>query len=206
MNIVKKLLLVLLVASTGSQNIVADESESLAMSIAKGSAGALIGGGIFYLLSNSINGEMIAVHENKMKFLEDLTLFIQSPEYSKGDSSRLFTHYYNGLNQLAQSTRGVEISLLHEFANCQSADARQAILHRIEEVQVQLQTTHESNLWMGNVIMTAFGAVMGAVCSQSGHSHGDSCGCSDHGHHHRSTTYVGNFARAAAPANIFSHK
>lgn len=94
-NVFKKLLLVVLVAGTCSQNIIAHGSQDLAINIAKGSAGALIGGGIFYVLSSFCNSEMIAVHENKMKFLDDLVLFIQSPEYCQGDSSRLFTHYYN---------------------------------------------------------------------------------------------------------------
>lgn len=206
-NIYKKILLVLLASGACGQNICADESESFVMNIAKGSAGALVGGGIFYLLSNAINGQTIAVHESKMKFLEDLALFIESPEYSKGDSSRLFTHYYNGLNQLAQSTRDVEIALLHEFANCHSEDARKEILNSIEKLQSKLQSTHEKNLWTGNVIMTVFGAVIGAVCSLPINNHGDSCDCLNHEHHHGSTTYVGNFARAAIPSNnIFSRR
>lgn len=102
----------------------------------------------------------------------------------------------------------MEIELLHEFANCGSAEAQEAVLQKIQEVQTQLQASHERSLWIGNVMMTAFGAVMGAVCSQSARSNaGCSSGCSHHGHHHRSAIYVENFARDAAPANnIFSRK
>lgn len=202
MKLHKKILLALLVCSISSSNIQAHASDDLAMSMAKSTAGAVIGGGLFYWLSGFSQADLVAEHENKMKFLDDLILFVQSPEYAQGDSSRLFTHYYNGLNQLAQTTRGVEVDLLHEFSNSRSNQDRESMLHKIQKIQSQLQTTHESNIRIGTIFLTAFGAILGGSIPFMGNDHASSCGCS---HHHHSTTYVGNFARTATP-NIFSRK
>ncbi len=203
MNVGKKLVLALLIGSTCAQNIRADESEELAMNIAKGTAGAVIGGGLGYWLSQFCQSQLVEEHALKIKFLDDLTLFIQSEHYEQGESSRLFTHYYNALNQLVQSTRSIEIDLLHEFADCRSEIARQVLLHKIENIQTQLQASHEHDIKMGKYLLAAFGALLGGVLPFAGHEHEHSASCG-HKHYH-STTYVSSFARSI-PGNIFSRR
>lgn len=203
MIVTRKLFLGLLVFAASNQNMIAHDHESLAMSIAKGSIGAAIGGGVCYWLSHWCNSEVIATHENKMKFLEDLKLYIESTEYvEQGANSRLFTHYYNGLNQLAQTTRGVEVSILQDFAQSRDALSAQVVLNRVEDLQAQLQEVHANGLWAMKVFLTASGAILGACLPFSTDSHEASCGCAHGHHHHSSTTYVGNFARSV-PKSIF---
>lgn len=200
---IRKLFLGLLVLAASNQNMIAHDHESLAMSIAKRSVGAAIGGGVCYWLSHWCNSEVIATHENKMKFLEDLKLYIESTEYiEQGANSRLFTHYYNGLNQLAQTTRGVEVSILQDFAQSRDALSAQVVLNRVEDLQAQLQEVHANGLWANKIILTAIGAVAGALIPFAGHESECSHGCSHGHHHHSSTTYVGNFARSV-PKSIF---
>lgn len=181
----KKQALGLLLACACMHRVVAHEPESFAMHVLKRSTAAAFGGGLFYILSSYFNGDAIKTHENKMKFLEDLKLYIESDEYiQQGESSRLFTHYYNGLNQLAQTTRGVEVSLLAEFSQSRSKESAQDVLHRVQELQAQLQATHEKSLLVSNVVMGLLGAALGAIVpfdSQDDKPCSKGCG---HKHHH----------------------
>lgn len=172
----------------GGQNIFAHDHDSFAIRLTKGTTGALIGGGVCYLLSSLCNSEMITTHQNKMKFLQDLKLYIDSAEYREQRAdSRLFTHYYTLLKELIQITPDLDISLLQDFAQYRDEKSASDLASKIERLETQLQMSHEKNLWLSKVAFTAIGAIMGGFMASSE----SDCGCS-HGHYMPVPgTYVG---------------
>ncbi len=166
-----------------------NSSVSLPLVIAGGACGGLAG----YLFSWLFKNAMIEENQKKQKFLIDLEEYALKDEFINNTTNdRLFAHYYNGLNQLVQSTTQSDVSYLEDFSMCKDKEKQAMFLAKLKAFAQSIQKSHESQLFWNKAISIAWGAITGA-CIALGASDGD---------YHRNS-YVGFVNYGSGAGNIF---
>lgn len=126
--------------------------------------GGTIGGSIMYFLNMCTEKVRNQEFENKDTFLAELETYLYSDEFkNQKDSTREFNHYYNGLNQLANETAGIGVSLMKDFSVAKDDASRNALIAKVSALASTLKSQHENGLYYSKILMTALGVLSGAL-------------------------------------------
>lgn len=198
MNYKKYVLSIALIGLNCTQLLKAGDAPAPKSSVAWIATKIAIGGGLGAVAGyfiNKMDTHFDIEANNKDAFLAELQEYINSDEYiCHNDASRMFSHYYNGLTQLAHQKEGIGVSLLKEFSSEHNEDTQKELIKKIQDLAMQIKNDYSRAKTISKYVSIIALAVMGSMFALATESDGHGSG---------SNYYGGIYMPSSAPVSNF---